>query len=149
MITEISSETTTWLGYLQRGSVLIQVGLFVAAISSESRVKRKLNSPLIASLTHLIVPAALLISASVLTLAGITAGFLQYLALLWVLWRCVEPTKQLIHQRFPKVPLEEIDKSFFRPVLLVMSIFTFVQMLGSRPAAIAAWLGGSFFGIKP
>ena len=186
MITQITSEATTWLGYLQRGSVLIQVGFFVAAISSESRVKRKLNSPLIASLTHLIVPAALFISASVLTLAGITAGFLQYLALLWVLWRCVEPTKQLIHQRFPKVPVEEIDKSFFRPVLLVMSILTFVQMLGSReslslislgdvfgvtltigklftalvivylvialasrPAAFAAWLGGSFFGIKP
>ncbi len=36
-------------------------------------------------LAHLIVPAALLISASVLTLAGITASFLQYLALLWVL----------------------------------------------------------------
>ena len=121
-----------------------------------------------------------------MTLAGITAGFLQYLALLWVLWRCVEPTKQLIHQRFPKVPVEEIDKSFFRPVLLVMSILTFVQMLGSReslslislgdvfgvtltigklftalvivymvialasrPAAFAAWLGGSFFGIRP
>jgi small-conductance mechanosensitive channel len=186
MITQITSEATTWLGYLQRGSVLIQVGLFVAAISCESRVKRKLNSPLIASLTHLIVPAALFISASVLTLVGITAGFLQYLALLWVLWRCVEPTKQLIHQRFPKVPVEEIDKSFFRPVLLVMSILTFVQMLGSReslslislgdlfgvtltigklftalvivymvialasrPAAFAAWLGGSFFGIRP
>ena len=107
MITEISSETLTWLGYLQRGSVLIQVGLFVAAISSESRVKRKLSSPLITSLTHLIVPAALFLSASALTLAGITASFLQYLALLWVLWHCVEPTKQLIHQRFPKVPVEE------------------------------------------
>ena len=45
MITALASETTTWLGYLQRGSVLIQVGLFVAAISSESRVKRKLTSP--------------------------------------------------------------------------------------------------------
>ena len=132
MITEISSETTTWLGYLQRGSVLIQMSLFVAAISSESLVKRKLSSPLIASLTHLIVPAALFTSASVLTLAGITAGFLQYLALLWVLWRCVEPSKQLIHQRFPEVPVEEIDKSFFRPVLLVMSFLTFVQMLGRR-----------------
>ena len=42
MINEITSEATTWLGYLQRGSVLLQVGLFVAAISSESRVKRKL-----------------------------------------------------------------------------------------------------------
>ena len=144
MITEITSEATTWLGYLQRGSVLIQVGLFVAAISSESRVKRKLSSPLIASLTHLIVPAALFISASVLTLAGITAGFLQYLALLWVLWRCVEPTKQLIHQRFPKVPVEEIDKSFFRPVLLVMSILTFVQMLGSRESLSLISLGDVF-----
>ena len=98
-----------------------------------------------------------------------------------MLWRCVEPTKQLIHRRFPKVPVEEIDKSFFRPVLLVMSILTFVQMLGSRetlslislgdvfgetltisklftalviaptsrPADFAAWLGGSFLGIKP
>ena len=179
MITQITSEATTWLGYLQRGSVLLQVGLFVAALSSESRVKRKLSSPLI-------MPAALFISASVLTLIGITAGFLQYLALLWVLWRCLEPTKQLVHGRFPKVPVEEIDKSFFRPVLLVMSILTFVQMLGSReslslislgevfgvtltmgklftalvivymvvalasrPAAFAAWLGGHFFGIKP
>ena len=186
MITEISSETTAWLGYLPRGSVLLQVGLFVAAISSEGRVKRKLSSPLIASLTHLIVPATLLLSATVLTLAGITAGFLEYLALLWVLWRCVEPTKQLILGRFSKVPMEEIDKSFFRPVLLVVSILTFFQMLGSReslalislgdvfgvtltigklctalvivylvialasrPAAFAAWLGGSFFGIKP
>ena len=186
MITQITSEATTWLGYLQRGSVLLQVGLFVAAISSESRVKRKLSSPLIASLNHLIVPAVLFVIATVLTLAGITAGFLQYLALLWMLWRCVEPTKQLIHGRFPKVPVEEIDKSFFRPVLLVLSVLTFFQMLGSReslslisigdvfgvtltigklftalvivylvialasrPAAFAAWLGGSFFGIKP
>ena len=121
MITALASETTTWLGYLQRGSVLIQVGLFVGAISSESRVKRKLTSPLIASLTHLAVPLALFLSTTLLTLAGITAGFLQYLSLLWVLWRCVEPTKQLILSRFPKVPVEEIDKSLFRPVLLVVS----------------------------
>ncbi|MGB1022839.1 MAG: mechanosensitive ion channel protein, partial [Synechococcus sp.] len=144
MITELTAEATTWLGYLQRGSVLIQVGLFVAAISVESRVKRKLSSPLIASLTHLLVPAVLFISASVLTLAGITTGFLQYLALLWVLWRCLEPTKQLVHGRFPKVPVEEIDKSFFRPVLLVMSILTFVQMLGSRESLSLISLGEVF-----
>ena len=29
MITALNHELTTWLGYLQRGSVLIQVGLFV------------------------------------------------------------------------------------------------------------------------
>ena len=87
MISAITSEATTWLGYLQRGSVLLQVGLFVAAISGESTIKTKLSSPLINSLKVLIVPVALLFSATVLTMAGITAGFLQYLALLWVLWR--------------------------------------------------------------
>ena len=144
MITQITSEATTWLGYLQRGSVLLQVGLFVAALSSESRVKRELSSPLIASLNHLVVPAVLFVIATGLTLAGITAGFLQYLALLWMLWRCVEPTKQLIHGRFPKVPVEEIDKSFFRPVLLVLSILTFFQMLGSRESLSLISLGDVF-----
>ena len=144
MITEITSETTTWLGYLQRGSVLLQVGLFVAAISSESRLKRKLNSPLIASLNHLIVPATLFASATVLTAVGVTAGYLQYLSLLWMIWRCVEPTKQLILNRFPKVPVEEIDKSFFRPILLVFTILTFFQMLGSRESLSLISLGDVF-----
>ena len=144
MITEISSEATTWLGYMQRGSVLLQVGLFVAAISSESRLKRKLNSPLIASLNHLVVPATLFASATILTAVGITAGYLQYLSLLWMIWRCVEPTKQLILSRFPKVPVEEIDKSFFRPILLVFTILTFFQMLGSRESLSLISLGDVF-----
>ena len=186
MITALTSEATTWLGYLQRGSVLLQVGVFVVAITSESRLKRKLDNSLLSSLTHLVVPALLFFSTSILTAVGVTAGYLQYLALLWTIWRCVEPTKQLMNRRFPKVPVEEIDKSFFRPILLVVTILTFFQMLGSResislislgdvfgvtltigklftalvivyliislasrPAALAAWLGGNFFGIKP
>ena len=144
MISAITSEATTWLGYLQRGSVLLQVGLFVAAISGESRIKTKLSSPLINSLKYLIVPVALFFSATVLTMAGITAGFLQYLALLWVLWRCLEPAKQLILGRFPKVPVEEIDKTIFRPFLLVVSILTFFQMLGSRESLSLISLGDVF-----
>ena len=57
MITALTSEATTWLGYLQRGSVLLQVGVFVVAITSESRLKRKLDNSLLSSLTHLVVPA--------------------------------------------------------------------------------------------
>ena len=144
MITEITSEATTWLGYLQRGSVLLQVGLFVGAITAETRIKRKLSRPLIVSLTHLIVPAGLFLSATILTLAGVTAGYLQYLSLLWMIWRCVEPTKQLILSRFPKLPVEEIDKSFFRPILLVFSILTFFQMLGSRESLSLISLGDVF-----
>ena len=144
MISAITSEATTWLGYLQRGSVLLQVGLFVAVISGESRIKTKLSSPLIKSLKYLIVPVALFFSATVFTMAGITAGFLRYLALLWVLWRCLEPAKQLILGRYPKIPVEEIDKSLFRPVLLVVSILTFFQMLGSRESLSLISLGDVF-----
>ena len=116
MITEITSEATTWLGYLQRGSVLIQVGLFVAAISSESRVKRKLSSPLIASLTHLIVPAALLISASVLTLAGITAGFLQLSAVPGAALGAV--ALRGTHQAADPQPLPQSARGSNRPIVL-------------------------------
>jgi small-conductance mechanosensitive channel len=144
MINALVSEATTWLGYLQRGSVLLQIGLFVAAINSESRLKRKFSSPLLSSLAYLIVPAVLFISATVLTLIGVTAGYLQYLSLLWLIWRCVEPTKQLTNSRFPNVPVEEIDKSFFRPILLVLSILTFFQMLGSRESLALISIGDVF-----
>ena len=55
MITEITSEAT--LAGLSATRFRAHPGGFVrCALSSESRVKRKLSSPLIASLTHLIVP---------------------------------------------------------------------------------------------
>ena len=39
MLTAFTNEATTWLGYLQRGSVLIQLGLFVVAVAAETRLK--------------------------------------------------------------------------------------------------------------
>ena len=144
MIEAFTSETTTWLGYLQRGSVLLQIALFVIAISVESSLKRKFNNKLLSSLTHLIVPGFLFIISTILTIAGVTAGYLQYLSLLWLIWRCVEPTKQLIVKRYPNVPVEEIDKSFFRPILLVLSIITCFQMVGSRESIIADFNRGYF-----
>ena len=186
MISALASEATTWLGYLQRGSVLIQVAVFVIALAAESRLKRKIHIPGVKSLKRLIAPIIVLITATVLTSLEITAGYLQYLSCLWLIWRCLEPTKQLVEQYCPKVPIEDIDKTIFRPILLVITILTFFQMLGSReslslisignlfgvtltigklftalvivylvitlasrPASLAAWLGGRFFGIKP
>ena len=186
MISALASEATTWLGYLQRGSVLIQVAVFVIALAAESRLKRKIHIPEVESLKRLIAPIIVLITATVLTSLEITAGYLQYLSCLWLIWRCLEPTKQLVEQYCPKVPIEDIDKTIFRPILLVITILTFFQMLGSReslslisignlfgvtltigklftalvivylvitlasrPASLAAWLGGRFFGIKP
>ncbi|MGB1621870.1 MAG: mechanosensitive ion channel family protein [Synechococcus sp.] len=186
MLTAFTNETTTWLGYLQRGSVLIQLAVFVIALTAESRLTTRLRTPLLSSASHLVIPALLLIVSMVLLTLDIPAGILRYFALLWLIWRAVEPCKLLLKKRLPKAPLDDIDKTIFRPVLLVVSVLTFFQMLGSRdslslislgdvfgvtltvgklfsavvasyfivglasrPAGLAAWFAGVFFGIQP
>jgi potassium efflux system protein len=144
MISALTAEATTWLGYLQRGSVLIRIGLFVLAIAFESKLKRRLDAPLISSLMHLIVPGILVLITALLINLGVTAGVLQYLAVLWLIWRCVEPTKQLIQRRYPKAPVDDLDRSIFRPLLLVVTIITFFQMLGSRESLSLIPLGNVF-----
>ena len=133
MIEALSRELITWLGYLQRTAVLVQVAIVVIAVIADKRARwtRKLHSEFLVSVSHLITPGLLILLGMVMKWIGVPGGYLQYLALIWLIWRCVEPTKQLINGRFPKVPVEEIDKSFFRPILLVVSILTFFQMLAA------------------
>ena len=186
MLQALSMEATTWLGYLQRGSVLIQIAMFVAVVTTERRVLRLVPSRIPENLAQLMMPFLLVCIGAVMNKFEIPGGYLQYLSLLWLIWRCVAPTKAVVQQKFPKFPIDEFDKSFFRPILLVITILTFFQMLGSResialislgdvlgvsltvgklstaifvtyliiafasrPASLVAWLGGSFFGMKP
>ena len=144
MLTAFTNEATTWLGYLQRGSVLIQIALFVVAVAAEARLKRRLQSPLLSSASYLVTPLLVLVVSSVLLALRIPAGLLRYFSLLWLIWRAVEPSKLLLQKRFPKAPLDEIDKTFFRPVLFVLSVLTFFQMLGSRESLSLISLGDVF-----
>ena len=144
MLTAFTNEATTWLGYLQRGSVLIQLALFVVAVAAETRLKRRLQSPLLSSASYLVTPLLVLVVSSLLLALRIPAGLLRYFSLLWLIWRAVEPSKLLLQKRFPKAPLDEIDKTFFRPVLFVVSVLTFFQMLGSRESLSLISLGDVF-----
>ena len=110
MLTAFTNEATTWLGYLQRGSVLIQVALFVVAVAAEARLKRRLQSPLLSSASYLVTPLLVLVVSSVLLALRIPAGLLRYFSLLWLIWRAVEPSKLLLQKRFPKAPLDEIEE---------------------------------------
>ena len=175
------TEAITWMGYLQRGSVQFQIVLFVAIYFSEYFLAKKSSF----KRNTRRFPAALFLISSILTVFGTTFGYVQYLALVWLLWRCIEPLKQLGKKYFEADRIDEVDSTIIRPVLLVGSILTFFQILGSReslsrialgdlfgvtlsvgklctasvivylvmalssrPASFAAWLGGSFFGIK-
>ena len=188
MLDALGRELITWLGYLQRGAVLLQLAIVVITVLLEkrSRLPRRLNSELLSSISYLIAPGLLILLGAVMKGFGVPGGYLQYLAQLWLIWRLVEPTKLLLQRRYPKLPVDALDRSLFRPVLLVFTVLSFFQILGSReslaiieigdvfgvtltvgklltalaitylivayakrPAALVAWMGGSFLGLKP
>ena len=188
MIEALSQELITWLGYLQRTAVLMQVAIVVIAVIADKRARwtRKLHSEFLVSVSHLITPGLLILLGMVMKWIGVPGGYLQYLALIWLIWRLIKPTNLLLKRRFPKLPVEQLDQALFRPVLVVFTVISFFQILGSReslsiielgevfgvtlpvgklltalvitylitayarrPAALVAWLGGFFLGLKP
>ena len=46
MINDFFRESISWLGYLQRGSVLIQITLFILALWFEPRFQRQIKAPI-------------------------------------------------------------------------------------------------------
>ena len=188
MLQDLNREVVTWLGYLQRGSVLLQLAIVVTTVVLEKRSQwnSRLNSELLSSLIALTAPVMLILLGAAIKAFGFPGGLVQYLATLWLLWRLFKPINLLIEQRFPNLPLDELDRILFRPLLLVFTVLSFFQILGSReslaiieigdvfgvtltvgklftaltityrivayakrPAALVAWLGGYYIGLKP
>ena len=188
MLQDLNREVVTWLGYLQRGSVLLQLAIVVTTVVLEKRSQwnSRLNSELLNSLIALTAPVMLILLGAAIKAFGFPGGLVQYLAMLWLLWRLFKPINLLVEQRFPNLPVNELDRMLFRPLLLVFTVLSFFQILGSReslsiieigdvfgvtltvgklfsalritylivayakrPAALVAWLGGHYIGLKP
>ena len=188
MLQDLNREVVTWLGYLQRGSVLLQLAIVVTTVVLEKRSQwnNRLNSELLSSLIALTAPVMLILLGAAIKAFGFPGGLVQYLAMLWLLWRLFKPINLLVEQRFPNLPVNELDRMLFRPLLLVFTVLSFFQILGSReslsiieigdvfgvtltvgklfsaltitylivayakrPAALVAWLGGHYIGLKP
>ena len=188
MLQDLNREVVTWLGYLQRGSVLLQLAIVVTTVVLEKRSQwnSRLNSELLSGLVALTAPVMLILLGAAIKAFGFPGGLVQYLAMLWLLWRLFKPINLLVEQRFPNLPVNELDRMLFRPLLLVFTVLSFFQILGSReslsiieigdvfgvtltvgklfsaltitylivayakrPAALVAWLGGHYIGLKP
>ena len=146
MIEALSRELITWLGYLQRTAVLMQVAIVVIAVIADKRARwtRKLHSEFLVSVSHLITPGLLILLGMVMKWIGVPGGYLQYLALIWLIWRLIKPTNLLLKRRFPKLPVEQLDQALFRPVLVVFTVISFFQILGSRESLSIIELGEVF-----
>ena len=149
MLEALGRELITWLGYLQRTAVLVQVAIVVIAIvlDKRNRWSRRLDSELLRSVSKLIVPGLLIVLGAVMKSLGVPGGYLQYLALMWLVWRLFKPANLLLQRRYPKLPIEELDRSLFRPVLLVVAVLSFFEILGSRQSLSIIELG-EVFGVR-
>jgi len=146
MINDLLREFVSWLGYLQRGSVLLQIITFLATLVLEKRLQKLIGVRLEKQYLDLIAPSALIIISAISILFGLPGGFLRYLSGAWLIWRLIEPIKIVLEKRFPKFPTEELDKSIFRPIFLVILITSFFQMIGSRESISLIQIG-TIFGV--
>jgi len=72
MLQDLNREVVTWLGYLQRGSVLLQLAIVVSTVRVEKRSRwtRRLNSEVFSSFAELAAPLLLILLGAAIKALG-------------------------------------------------------------------------------
>ena len=144
---EILVEMVSWLSFVERWPVLIQlfVVLFVLLIARtrsillrrNQRLQRLLNRAGLHqrfpdSIRVLVGPALVLLMAGVFALLQIPYGLLRYFGLLWLGWNLFTPLKLLVEKTNPHFPIGEIETTLFKPIYVFTATLSLLSLLGSR-----------------
>ena len=145
---ELLLESLSWLGYLERSGVLLQLlALLIVLALRRWLIPRgwiRGRSPLLTPL--LAIGLALLLSL-VLQAAGWPAGLLQSLAMLWLGWTLLDALELWLRPRLPPKRVGELLTSLLRPGYLAFAVVVVVSELDSL-ADLAAIPLGSLFGVE-
>jgi len=144
---ELLREIACWLGYLERPTVLLQLGLLLLlrlllllpAVRRWQESRLPFLSPLLA------IAAALLLSL-VLQISGSPAGLLQWLALLWLGWILLTRLQRLLLRWMPNHQVHALMSRLLRPAYLVLSLLWLIQQLDSVQD-VAVIPVGQLFGV--
>jgi len=144
---EILVEMVSWLSFVQRWPVLIQLVLvlFVLLIARtrsillrrNQRLQRLLNRAGLHqrfpdSIRVLVGPALVLLMAAVFALIQVPFGLLRYFGLLWLGWNLFTPLKMLVEKTNPRFPIAEIETTLFKPIYVFTATLSLLSLLGSR-----------------
>ena len=130
----IFNELLSWLVYLNRGTVLLQLLLVGVVMIAEQRgalrrsVRHRLGPEYI---RVLIGPLLLLISSALFLLVGLPWGLLRYFGLLWLGWMSFTPLKTLLLSINKEFPVDELESTFLRPIYVIVASLSFVRLMGS------------------
>ena len=144
---EILVEMVSWLSFVQRWPVLIQlclvlVVLLIARTRSillrrNQRLQRLLNRAGLHqrfpdSIRVLVGPALVLLMAGGFALIQAPFGLLRYFGLLWLGWNLFTPLKMLVEKTNPRFPIGEVETTLFKPIYVFTATLSLLSLLGSR-----------------
>ena len=144
---EILIEILSWLSFVQRWPVLIQllVVLVVVLVARTRSILLKRNQHLQRMLNRaglyqrfpdsirvLVGPALVLLMAGVFALLQAPFGLLRYFGLLWLGWNLFTPLKRLVEKTNPRFPIGEVETTLFKPIYVFTATLSLLSLLGSR-----------------
>ena len=144
---EILVEILSWLSFVQRWPVLIQLILVVFVLliartrsillNRNKRFQRLLNHAGLHqrfpdSIRVLVGPALVLLMAGVFALIQVPFGLLRYFGLLWLGWNLFTPLKMLVEKTNPRFPIGEVETTLFKPIYVFTATLSLLSLLGSR-----------------
>lgn len=144
---ELIAEILSWLGYLERGSVQLQLLLLAAVLLSlQLRWPRRwlrrwprAVSPLLGSVV------ALLLSLG-LQARGSPAGLLQFLGLSWLGWTLLNLLRRPLLRWLPEQRVQQLFSRIIRPLYLLLAVLALINQLDSTQDLAVIGIG-KLFGI--
>ncbi len=130
----ILNELLSWLGYLHRGTVLLQLLVVGIVMVAEQRgaLRRGVEHRLIPEYIRVLIgPLLLLISSGLFRLVGLPWGLLRYFGLLWLGWVSFTPLKTVLLSIDNKFPVDELESTFLRPIYVIVASISFLRLMGS------------------
>jgi potassium efflux system protein len=129
---ELLLEVIGWLGYLERGPVVLQVLLMVALFALNRHWRRR---PLLQRcpkpLQPLIGPVGAALVGLLLALGGLADGLLQFLVVLWLGWSLLDVLHgQLLHW-LPESRVHQLQSRLLRPLYLLAAALLLINRLDS------------------
>ena len=130
----IFNELLSWLVYLNRGTVLLQLLLVGVVMVAEQRgaLRRSVRHRLVPEYIRVLIgPLLLLICSALFLLVGLPWGLLRYFGLLWLGWMSFTPLKTLLLSINKEFPVDELESTFLRPIYVIAASLSFVRLMGS------------------
>jgi potassium efflux system protein len=129
---ELLLEVIGWLGYLERGPVVLQVLLMVALFALNRHWRRR---PLLQRcpkpLQPLIGPVGAALVGLLLALGGLADGLLQFLVLLWLGWSLLDVLHGQLLRWLPESRVHQLQSRLLRPLYLLAAALLLINRLDS------------------